>query len=850
MRRNLAWRAFIAVAAVLIASITVPGVAKADVPSSDWTVALPRASQIFTNPSGGVLAIIRAANEPDAQSRVQQVTAAGDLGWKTDIAAGLTVTPDPVFDGFGNVYWGEEGQDGSWVTAKSSTGASLWRVAMPESWINYRLTVGLNGDLYALGATNCCQESLLRIAPETGALSTPVPVPGTITGCCTDLYAYKGGLIAAGSEVVYMDYDGQISHHYSLPNGNIFKVFASNADGEVFAGVSPDGPGGSCNYGEGRISISKYNPTDGQVWNYLAPSAYHCNIGFLRLAALPSGGVAATFGSDGIDGHGLTTLSPDGKVLWSKTPQPAGSDTSVGDIFQIQADTAGHIIVLESLSFLCRSGAEVCGGMQLEYYSQDDGSKAQASDVFQEPDPTPGLYSPAAQPNSFAIDAGRVFLALQHTNGTPLTATESPDYPLVALSASKLTGQYPSSVLLDQMPSAEEPQPAVNATLTLDPANDSSPINVTHVLTALFEVNGSPMSEATVEFAVTSGPCVGKSASGSTDDTGTTAWGYACDSKGTDSITVTARVFDGTGGSLKVSASATTTWTVPDTYVALGDSFSAGEGVPTKAGYLSGTDVTDNHCHRSYGAYPSILSKTSGAPTKFQFSACSGALIQDFFTPFATNHRDDKGSPVNSGEAHSQLSHLNGSTQLITLTVGGNNAFFADVLDYCSKKGLLQASCQSVYEGSVDSAIHNMAIGTGSSEDDLPDLYAAIRRKAPNAKVLVLGYPHFFPAKRFTHCGTGVPSRMFAPSDMVWINYEVDSLNSVVRQSATRAGFTYVDVSDAFKGHELCTPQPWINYVKTQLYSASGLVLSFSGSYHPNAKGQQAFAAKLTRSGW
>jgi hypothetical protein len=320
MQRNLAWRAFLVIGAVLIAGITVPSVAEAAVPSSDWTAALPRASQVFTNPSGGVLAIIRAANEPNAQSQVQRVTAAGDLGWGTDIAAGLTVTPDPVFDGFGNVYWGKEGQDGSWVTAKSATGASLWRVAMPEGWINYRLTVGLNGDLYALGATGCCQESLLRIVPDTGALSTPVPVPGTITGCCTDLYAYKGGLVAAGSEVVYMDYEGQIRHHYALPSGNIFKVFAANADGEVFAGVSPDGPGGTCNYGEGQISISKYSPTDGQTWNYLAPSAYHCNIGFLRLAALPSGGVAATLGSDGSDGHGLTGLSPDGKVLWSKNP--------------------------------------------------------------------------------------------------------------------------------------------------------------------------------------------------------------------------------------------------------------------------------------------------------------------------------------------------------------------------------------------------------------------------------------------------------------------------------------------------------------------------------------------------
>jgi hypothetical protein len=494
--RSLAWQAFLAIGALLIAAFAVPPIAEAAVPSSDWTVALPRASQVFTNPSGGVLAIIRAADEPDSQSRVQQVTASGDLDWKTDIAAGLTVTPDAVFDGPGNVYWGEEGIDGSWVTARSATGASLWRVAMPQGWTNYRLTVGLNGDLYALGATSDGQESLLRIAHETGALSTPVLVPGTITGCCTDLYAYKGGLVAAGSEVVYLDYSGQITHHYALPAGNIFKVFAANADGEVFAGVEPDGPGGSCNYGEGQISISKYSPTGGRLWSYLAPSTGHCNIGFLRLAALPSGGVVATVGSDGTDGSGLTTLSPDGAVLWSKTPQPAESGTTVGDIFQMRADTAGHIIVLESVRLLCRSGAEVCDGTQLDFYSEGDGSKAESSDVFQEPDPTPGMYDPAAQPISFAIDTGRVYLALQHSNGTPLTTT-AVDYPLFAVNVASLTKQYPSAFLIEPPTPTPTPTPTpkgISASAIL-----SDPLPTDKLLRRGLAISASP---------ATSGPAI------------------------------------------------------------------------------------------------------------------------------------------------------------------------------------------------------------------------------------------------------------------------------------------------------------------------------------------------------
>jgi hypothetical protein len=207
---------------------------------------------------------------------------------------------------------------------------------------------------------------------------------------------------------------------------------------------------------------------------------------------------------------------------------------------------------------------------------------------------------------------------------------------------------------------------------------------------------------------------------------------------------------------------------------------------------------------------------------------------------------------MNPGESVAQLDRLNSHTTLVTLTIGGNNAYFGDVMNYCSQRIATAPKCQSVYQAAVDSAIANMAIGSTGSHDDYPDLFTAIKLKAPSAKVLVGGYPHLFPADRFTSCNTGapyIPVRVFDPTDMIWINSEIDSLNSTIRQSATRAGFVYVDLSDALKGHELCTKTPWINYVKLQLFSATGVVWSTSGSYHPNATGQQqfltAFASRL-----
>jgi hypothetical protein len=390
--------------------------------------------------------------------------------------------------------------------------------------------------------------------------------------------------------------------------------------------------------------------------------------------------------------------------------------------------------------------------------------------------------------------------------------------------------------------------------LTLTPATTSGPVNTTDVVTASLYVNGSPVSGVVVNFSVTSGPCAGRTATGTTDDTGNTAWGYSCNATGSDTITADASVSDGAGGSVSTSASSTVSWTSADTYVALGDSFSSGEGaLPKKGSYQVGTDVTNNRCHRSGAAYPTTIAGSPGAPINYKFFACSGAVIEDFFTPFATNHYDSNGSPVNTGEPLSQLSHLDAATQLITLTVGGNNAYFPDVMAYCATRPFLAPSCRSQYQGAVDSAIANMSKGTGTLHDNLPDLYTAIRQHAPNAKVLVAGYPRFFPSDRFKHCGTGAGvgpvSYFFDPSDMVWINSEIDNMNSVIRQAAQHAGFTYIDMSDAFKGHELCTPKPWMNYAKARVYSASGLVWDLAASYHPNTDGQKAFASRFAGSG-
>jgi hypothetical protein len=115
---------------------------------------------------------------------------------------------------------------------------------------------------------------------------------------------------------------------------------------------------------------------------------------------------------------------------------------------------------------------------------------------------------------------------------------------------------------------------------------------------------------------------------------------------------------------------------------------------------------------------------------------------------------------------------------------------------------------------------------------DLDATYQAIRQAAPNATVVVLGYPHLFdPAATCPEGGLSVGKRQV-------LNEAADDLTQVIADRAQAAGFTFVDVRAQFAGHEICTDAPWINGVSQEIPT---------GSYHPNADGYaQGYLPLLT----
>jgi hypothetical protein len=187
-------------------------------------------------------------------------------------------------------------------------------------------------------------------------------------------------------------------------------------------------------------------------------------------------------------------------------------------------------------------------------------------------------------------------------------------------------------------------------------------------------------------------------------------------------------------------------------YVALGDSYSSGEGLqPTATTYISPSN--DDGCHRSVNAYP-VLVATSLNVNLGQFEtygsggfvACSGATSKDLLN-------GEDGEP-------SQLSALSSETHWATVTDGGDDLHFSNVLIACldvrasvrvrdetrsyTQSGIVRESrtCGD-YLASANS-LFEATQGTSKEEAELEHVYEQIFVHAPNAELAVLNYPQLF----------------------------------------------------------------------------------------------------------
>ncbi|HEX6752331.1 MAG TPA: SGNH/GDSL hydrolase family protein, partial [Solirubrobacterales bacterium] len=249
----------------------------------------------------------------------------------------------------------------------------------------------------------------------------------------------------------------------------------------------------------------------------------------------------------------------------------------------------------------------------------------------------------------------------------------------------------------------------------------------------------------------------------------------------------------------------------PVPYVALGDSYSSGEG----------NGPFDGPCHRALAgasAYPRMLPSLVGYLAQPSFHACTGATIADVLA---------RPQP-RRGNQRIQLEYVDPSTRLVTLTIGGNDLGFEDIVKQC----LLPGNC------SKWKLAERVEAGLQTIKPHLVDAYTQVRSHMDSGgQLLVAGYPRLFVSE-------DADCKLFiSDTEAKWMNSLVIRGNRRIAEAARaarrqRGNVSYVDVTERFAGHELCSDDPWLYGI--HITAGDGI---YKGSYHPRPSGQAAYAS-------
>lgn len=268
------------------------------------------------------------------------------------------------------------------------------------------------------------------------------------------------------------------------------------------------------------------------------------------------------------------------------------------------------------------------------------------------------------------------------------------------------------------------------------------------------------------------------------------------------------------------------------TYVGMGDSYSSGEGI---APYIEGP--AGYGCHRSTRAYPMLLNL--GDAMGSRFIACTGAWTKNFL-PTNDPGVFPKGEPKNGEAAQLDQGVVTDATDLVTVTIGGNDLDWTTVMDLCSGWNDCHDPGYSPH-GELQ-YFDWLAAEIDEMHGPIRQSHEAILRASPLSRVVVLGYPQFFPIHEDQQNCFKLNATGFAEEEQVEFRQAFARFNGVVWRAAQDADVQFVDVSGRFSGHEICEEDEWINFVSDTGGPSDPIGDS---SFHPTAVGQQAYAAAV-----
>jgi lysophospholipase L1-like esterase len=251
----------------------------------------------------------------------------------------------------------------------------------------------------------------------------------------------------------------------------------------------------------------------------------------------------------------------------------------------------------------------------------------------------------------------------------------------------------------------------------------------------------------------------------------------------------------------------------PVRYVALGDSYSAASGVlPPDPTAFAG-------CLRSLRNYPHLIAAATGA--QLTDVTCGGADTSHFAT-------------AQYPGVAPQLDALSPTTQLVTMTIGGNDSsVFIDSILECGVAGLSTVGtgspCKDRYGSSFTDTI------TTTTYPAVVRALQAVRARAPHAEVSIMGYPWIVPTSG--GCFDRMP---IAVGDVPYLRNIQATLNASIKKAAAQTGVTFIDLSTVSDGHDACQPLG-VRWIEPVLQGTNPVIV------HPNALGESQLAAQARK---
>ncbi|WP_030937193.1 SGNH/GDSL hydrolase family protein [Streptomyces sp. NRRL S-646] len=266
-------------------------------------------------------------------------------------------------------------------------------------------------------------------------------------------------------------------------------------------------------------------------------------------------------------------------------------------------------------------------------------------------------------------------------------------------------------------------------------------------------------------------------------------------------------------------------------YVALGDSYTAAPKVPGQSGKPAG-------CERSDHNYPALVARELGLKQgEFHDLSCSGATTADLSAAQSTDQ----------GTNPAQLSAVSRATRLVTLGIGGNDIGFSSMITTCVQAGLGyqlenrfggpppdKAPCKARY---VSDGTEDIAAKIEAAGGRLTGVLHDIERRAPEARVFVVGYPAILPAEGAAGCGRAMG---LAPGDVSFLRQQEQQLNAMLRSRAHAAGASYIDTYTPSAGRDACAQRD-VRWVEPLVPAA------LAAPVHPNERGERGMAQAVLR---